>query len=409
MSTIKRRKLHVEMPNTQGSNLSLGNSGSRHHAHYSLNSILPNPDNPRKPDLLRAGIDLDVVKELRRKPDESIEDFEMRVRKWVDDRSNLTDAAVEIWHRFISLAVDIHHDGLHQPISIRENDPASRVALIVSGERRFLAHWLNGATTISAMIVSMDDEKASKMALVENFQREDMSLNASILALRAHQKAFGHTFSMAEIGRLLGLSKGSSQGVYNAVNAEEGHEVFGALESGELNKPYHVKKYFDQLKPKARPQQNQQSSVSETKRSNLTDADQSKQSAPDLELPDGESRSSLIGDEGVLSGTGTAAPVVDRSNLTGAGERQIPGQQSQPEDKRSNLTDKPEPQPAVSEDRWESMRDFLASISFDLFDLKGSDRQRLSDRIEEIGSAEDLEGLVAEMAELYKKSGGSDS
>ncbi len=386
MSTIKRRKLHVEMPNTQGNNLSLGNTSTRYHAHYSLNSILPNPENPRKPDLLRAGIDLGVVKELRRKPDENMEDFERRVRRWVDARSNLTAATAEVWHRFIDLAVDIHHDGLHQPISIRENDPASRVALIVSGERRFLAHWLNGSTTISAMVVSMNDEKASKMALVENFQREDVSLYASILALRSHQDIFGHTFSMAEMARLLGLSKGSSQGVYNAVNAEEGHAVFAALESGELNKPYHVKKYFDQLKPKRGPQHDQQSGLLESERSNLTDTKSLEQSAPEREGQDG-SRSNLTVDEGVSTETDTTAPAVDRSNLA----------------------DKPGPQPVISEDRWESMRDFLASITFDLFDLTGSERQRLSDRIEETGSAEDLEDLVAEMAELYKKSGGSDS
>lgn len=404
MSSIKRRKLQVEMPNTQGGNLNLGRSGSRHHPHYSLNSILPNPSNPRKPDLLRAGIDLDVVKKLRRKPDESIEDCEVRVRKWVDERSNLTDAAAEIWHRFINLAVDIHHDGLHQPISVRENDPASRVALIVSGERRFLAHWLNGATTVGAMVVNMDDEKASKMALVENFQREDMSLNASILALRSHQDAYGHTFSMAEIGRLLGLSKGGSQGVYNAVNADEGHAVFAALESGELSKPYHVKKFFDQIKPKRA----QPSGASESERSNLTDGNGSDQLAPERQTK-GVDRSNLTANEGASTETGQGPAVVDRSNLTGADGSQVPRKQQEQTVERSNLTDKPESKPVVSADRWESMRDFLASITFDLFDLTGSEKQRLSDRIEQTGSAVELEDLVAEMAELYKRSGGVES
>ena len=77
------------------------------------------------------------------------------------------------------LANSIKELGIIQPITLRQMEGGQYQ--IIAGERRWRASQLAGLTTIPAYIVTVEDESAMEMALVENIQRED--LNAIEIAL----------------------------------------------------------------------------------------------------------------------------------------------------------------------------------------------------------------------------------
>ena len=77
------------------------------------------------------------------------------------------------------LAISIRELGIIQPITLRKVD--GQKYQIIAGERRWRASQRAGLTKIPAYIVTVEDQNAMEMALVENIQRED--LNAIEIAL----------------------------------------------------------------------------------------------------------------------------------------------------------------------------------------------------------------------------------
>ena len=70
------------------------------------------------------------------------------------------------------LAESIKREGLLQPILVR---PTSDGYQIVAGERRWQASKIAGLTSVPVKIVEMDDERALRVALIENLQRSDLN------------------------------------------------------------------------------------------------------------------------------------------------------------------------------------------------------------------------------------------
>jgi ParB family chromosome partitioning protein len=70
------------------------------------------------------------------------------------------------------LAASIRERGVMEPIVLRPKDGRYE---IVAGERRFRASKIAGLTEIPAVIREMSDEDALAEALLENFQREDLT------------------------------------------------------------------------------------------------------------------------------------------------------------------------------------------------------------------------------------------
>lgn len=71
------------------------------------------------------------------------------------------------------LAETLDHDGLLQPIVVREDDNDQYE--IIAGERRYRAAESLGWETIPAIVKNMDDDQAASLALIENLQREDLN------------------------------------------------------------------------------------------------------------------------------------------------------------------------------------------------------------------------------------------
>ena len=101
------------------------------------------------------------------------------------------------------LATSIRELGIIQPITLRKLE--GEKYQIIAGERRWRASQLAGLTTIPAYIVTVEDQNAMEMALVENIQRED--LNAIEIALAYQHLAEETGMTQAKISERVGKSR----------------------------------------------------------------------------------------------------------------------------------------------------------------------------------------------------------
>ena len=93
--------------------------------------------------------------------------------------------------------------GIIQPITLRKVE--GEKYQIIAGERRWRASQQAGLTKIPAYIVTVEDQNAMEMALVENIQRED--LNAIEIALAYQHLAEETGMTQAKISERVGKSR----------------------------------------------------------------------------------------------------------------------------------------------------------------------------------------------------------
>lgn len=102
------------------------------------------------------------------------------------------------------LANSIREHGIIQPIIVRKIGDKYE---IIAGERRYKASTLAGLTKIPAIIRNLDDKEASKVALLENLQRRDLS---PIEEARTYQKILEiDNMTQEELGKTMGKSQAS--------------------------------------------------------------------------------------------------------------------------------------------------------------------------------------------------------
>ena len=101
------------------------------------------------------------------------------------------------------LAMSIRELGIIQPITLRKMEGGRYQ--IIAGERRWRASQLAGLTKIPAYIVTVEDQNAMEMALVENIQRED--LNAIEIALAYEHLAETTGMTQEKISERVGKSR----------------------------------------------------------------------------------------------------------------------------------------------------------------------------------------------------------
>ncbi len=100
------------------------------------------------------------------------------------------------------LASSIEQHGVMQPIVIRpllanEDKSADGVTHeIIAGERRWRAAKMAGKTLIPAIERALSDELAIALALIENIQREDLSVIEQAAALQRFHTEFGMSHAM---------------------------------------------------------------------------------------------------------------------------------------------------------------------------------------------------------------------
>ena len=102
------------------------------------------------------------------------------------------------------LAQSIKMHGVFQPIIVRKLGDKYE---IIAGERRYKASVLAGLTKIPAIIRNLDDKEASKIGLLENLQRKDLT---PIEEARTYQKILEiDSMTQEEFGHTMGKSQGT--------------------------------------------------------------------------------------------------------------------------------------------------------------------------------------------------------
>ena len=79
------------------------------------------------------------------------------------------------------LADSIREHGVLQPIVVRAMEGGTYQ--IIAGERRWRASRMAGLSEIPAMVVEAEDGKVMELALIENLQREDLTIIEEALSL----------------------------------------------------------------------------------------------------------------------------------------------------------------------------------------------------------------------------------
>lgn len=100
------------------------------------------------------------------------------------------------------LSDSIREHGVIQPIIVRKIGDKYE---IIAGERRYKASALAGLTKIPAIIRNLDDKETSKVALLENLQRKDLT---AIEEARTYEKILElDNMTQEELGRTMGKSQ----------------------------------------------------------------------------------------------------------------------------------------------------------------------------------------------------------
>lgn len=133
------------------------------------------------------------------------------------------------------LATSIKQHGVMQPIVIRPlakvlpNSPITHE--IIAGERRWRAAQIAGLTHIPAIMRPTSDDLAIALALIENIQREDLSVMEQAAALQRFHDEFG--MSHSQIADVVGKARTT---VSNLLRLNQLHDdVKQALNEGQMD------------------------------------------------------------------------------------------------------------------------------------------------------------------------------
>ncbi|NLC02818.1 MAG: ParB/RepB/Spo0J family partition protein [Tissierellia bacterium] len=125
----------------------------------------------------------------------------------------------------LSKSIELH--GVIQPIIVRKIDDKYE---IVAGERRYRASLLAGLKEIACIVKDMDVENASKLALIENIQREDLNPIEEALAYRHLVQEYN--LKQEDIGMSLGKSRTYITNTMRLLNLEE--KIIKYISDGKL-------------------------------------------------------------------------------------------------------------------------------------------------------------------------------
>lgn len=103
------------------------------------------------------------------------------------------------------LATSIKERGLIQPILVRENSQKPSRYELIAGERRWRAAQIAKMHEIPAIISDFTDQQAAELSLIENIQRQDLSV---IEEADGYQSLIdAHNYSQDELSQIIGKSR----------------------------------------------------------------------------------------------------------------------------------------------------------------------------------------------------------
>lgn len=165
-----------------------------------LERIKANAKNQSNKNILQSNINEDIL-EL---DIDSIQTNPFQPRKKFDEES------------ILELANSIKESGLIQPISVAKNKEKT---ILIAGERRLRAHKILGLSKIKANILfNVNDSKLKELSLIENIQRDNLSLIEEAIAYNELKK---DGFSLRDIEKKTGKSKTRVGELLKLLNFEE--------------------------------------------------------------------------------------------------------------------------------------------------------------------------------------------
>ena len=144
------------------------------------------------------------------------------------------------------LASSIREHGVLQPILVRPVDE-NRFQL-VAGERRWRASKIAGQPTIPALVEEIDDDTAMEISIIENLQREDISvLDEAAMYDRMIRE---HGYSIRKLAEKLGKDKGYLENRLRLADAPPEVRELVSLRKDTLSHAYELMKVSDPKKRK---------------------------------------------------------------------------------------------------------------------------------------------------------------
>lgn len=125
------------------------------------------------------------------------------------------------------LADSIKEHGLLQPILVRPNEDGYE---IIAGERRFRAAQMAGLESIPVIIRQIDDMQAAEISLVENIQRDDLTVLEEAAAYRNMIDNYGYTQEM--LAEKIGKSRAHVANTVRILTLPP--EIIKMIEEGQL-------------------------------------------------------------------------------------------------------------------------------------------------------------------------------
>lgn len=126
------------------------------------------------------------------------------------------------------LANSIKEHGILQPVLVR---PIKKGHEIIAGERRWRAAQLAGLSFIPVVVRDIDEQQAAEISLIENIQRDDLTVVEEARAYKSLADQFGYTQEV--IAERIGKSRAYVANTLRILNLPE--EVLQMLEKGEIN------------------------------------------------------------------------------------------------------------------------------------------------------------------------------
>ena len=131
--------------------------------------------------------------------------------------------------QLLELSNSIRENGIIQPIIVRKADERGTFE-IIAGERRFRAAKMAGLDKIPAIIKDIDNAQALEFAIIENVQREDLSLIEEAQGYKQLINEFD--YSQNQVAKKIGCSRSHIANILRLLSLPK--EVQKLLEQGKI-------------------------------------------------------------------------------------------------------------------------------------------------------------------------------
>ena len=128
------------------------------------------------------------------------------------------------------LSQSIKKNGIIQPIAVRTDRNNNERYEIVAGERRWLAAQMAGLHEVPIIVLDLDDNEALEVAIVENIQRDDLSIIEEAKGYKRLSDEFG--YDQEKIAKFMSKSRSHVSNTLRLLNLPE--SIIGMIEEGNL-------------------------------------------------------------------------------------------------------------------------------------------------------------------------------